>query len=65
MEKKFKIVHAKCFVNGRVHYTYVPIVCEESKVKEIATAVAKGSDIDFCYVENEDGERIATICDCM
>lgn len=64
MEKKFKIVHAK-FYGSRAHYTYVPVICEESKVKEIAVAVAKGSNPDFCYIENEDGERIATICDCM
>lgn len=63
MEKNYTISYG--YRNGNNQYRYlVRITCEESEVKGIARAVAKGNNADFCYVEGEDGYHL-TICDCM
>ena len=62
MEKTFTIHYGYQNGNSRYHYK-VRIMCEESKVKKIANAVANGERADWCYVQGE-CYRL-TICDCM
>lgn len=55
MEKNYTITY---------DYKEIRVVCKEEAIKGIARAIALGENADFCYVEDEDGNRI-TICDCM